>query len=74
MRNFFKKIGAAVAGLVGLVAGSAHAAIPAAATTAMSELTADATTIMDWMWGVAILVTFGFILLKLVKKGGNKAT
>jgi len=62
----------ALAGL--LLPGFASAAIPAAVSTALTDLTTDAGTYMGVVTGLTVIVAIGFIWLKLLKKGGNKAT
>ncbi|MGY5584764.1 major coat protein [Vibrio cincinnatiensis] len=69
-----KKVQAAVmlAGMV--VAGAASADIPPEAQAALDSVTSFADTIIGWIWGVGTSILVGFVGLKLVKKGANKAT
>lgn len=56
------------------VAGSTFAAIPEAAQNAMDSVTETATTVVSWAWGVGTTLIAGFVGLKLVKKGANRAS
>jgi hypothetical protein len=60
-------------GLV-LAANASHAAVPAEATTAFTDLLADATSILALGWPVLAFIVTGFIMMKLFKKIANKAT
>lgn len=57
-----------------LAASSAHAALPAAVDTAFTEFQANATALIDKGWPLLIAVFGAFVLMKLFKKVGNKAT
>jgi len=84
MKNFYQKVssvmtsgkalvlsgGAALAG----VSTSATAAIPAEATAAITALETDVTSFIGSLWVLVIASTVGFIIIKLFKKGANKAT
>lgn len=52
---------------------SAHAALPAEATAAFTTITGNVTDIFSAMWPIVGLATGGFVLVKLFKKGANKA-
>jgi hypothetical protein len=58
-----------------LLAGSvaAHAALPAAATTALTDLTGNVTDILAAIWPIVALSVGGFALIKLFKKGAARA-
>lgn len=62
--------GAAVVGV--LISGTASAALPAAATTALTDLATDVTSILDAIWPIVVLVTIGFVLMGLFKRGAAK--
>lgn len=64
-----------VAGLVsllGLVAGTAQAALPAAADTALDAVLADGQLLIDAAWPIVGGITVGFIIIKLFKRAANK--
>lgn len=63
-------IGAAVFGL----ASSAFAALPAAATTAITTLETDAGSMVDSGWPILVAVTGGLILMGVFKKVLSRAT
>lgn len=61
---------------VGLVSGSimsAHAALPTEATAAFTAISGNVTDVLAAMWPIVALATGGFVLVKLFKKGANKA-
>lgn len=60
--------------LLATAVGSAHAALPPAATTAMTGLQSDASEFVTWAWGVAVVFFLGLLGIKMFKKAGNKAT
>lgn len=71
-----KKVAVASGAVLGLSQGVASAAtsyIPAAATTAFSDLQSDVTTIIGLIWPILISVTVAFVIMGLFKKGTNKA-
>lgn len=63
----------AVAVLMSGVIGSAHAALPTEATAAFSTISGNVTDVLAAMWPIVALATGGFVLVKLFKKGANKA-
>lgn len=64
-----------VAGSVAmLVAGSASAALPTDAQTAIDSVATFVTDILAAVWPIATALTIGFVGIKLFKKGANKAT
>ena len=71
--NMFKKSLLAVAGLMSGVISSAHAALPTEATAAFSTISGNVTDVLAAMWPIVALATGGFVLVKLFKKGANKA-
>jgi len=61
------------AGLMSGVVASAHAALPAEATAAFGTISSNATDVLALVWPITVLFTGGFILLRMFKKGANKA-
>lgn len=59
-------------GLMSAVA-SAHAALPTEASAAFSTISGNVTDVLAAMWPIVALATGGFVLVKLFKKGANKA-
>lgn len=81
MKNFLTGLKNAVtpkrvaAGSIALmVAGSASAALPADAQAAVDAIALFVTDLLTAIWPVATALLVGFIGIKLVKKGANKAT
>jgi len=72
MNKIQQKLAAAGGLILGSVA-SAHAALPTEAATAFSAITANVTDVLAAMWPIVALATGGFVLVKLFKKGANKA-
>lgn len=66
------KIGAALA-LPLVVVSQAHAALPAEATAAFTAISGNVTDVLAAVWPIVALTVGGFILIKLFKKGANKA-
>lgn len=68
---------AAKLGLVGAAAAAyienAMAALPAEATAAMAQLSANTTDMLAAVWPIVALSVGGFALIKLFKKGASKA-
>jgi len=63
------------AGTIGAMsAGSAHAVLPAEATTAIAEVVTFATDMIAAAWPIVALVAVGGIGIKLFKKFTSKAT
>lgn len=62
-----------IAFLMAGVMSSAHAALPAEATAAFSTISGNVTDVLAAMWPIVALATGGFVLVKLFKKGANKA-
>lgn len=56
-----------------VAAGSAMAALPAGATTVMTDLNADSASLIALMWPIVLTVAGGFAYVTLVKKGVSKA-
>lgn len=63
--------GAALA--LGMVS-SAMAELPPEATAAFTSVKTDATDMIAAGWPLLVAVTVGFVLMKLFKRGVNKAT
>lgn len=53
---------------------SAHAALPTEAAAAFTAISGNVTDILAVVWPIVTLMTGGFVLIKLFKKGANKAT
>jgi len=68
---------AAKLGLVGAAAlafvENAMAALPTEATAAFATISGNVTDVLAAMWPIVALATGGFVLVKLFKKGANKA-
>ncbi len=69
-----KKSKAALALGLLTVAGLASAAIPPEAQAALDGVKEVGDTVIAWMWGFGTALTVGFVGLKLVRKGANKAS
>lgn len=54
------------------VPGIASAALPAAVTTAFTDLQTDALALIDLAWPVVVAVTVGFILIGLFRRAANQ--
>jgi hypothetical protein len=57
-----------------LVAGSAHAVLPAEATTALTEVATFGTDMISAAWPIVALITVGLVGIGLFKKFVSKAT
>lgn len=68
-----RKISAAAGSLLMTVGVSAHAALPTEAANAFTTVSTNVTDIFAAVWPIVATVTGGFILVKLFKKGANKA-
>lgn len=68
MKRFILVAAALVAGLF----GTAHAAIPVAASTAITDLQTDAVAMTDLFWPVIGTLTAIFVLMRIFKRGSNK--
>lgn len=55
-------------------APSVYAAVPAEATTAVTDLITDAGTFIGSLWPLLVAVVVGFIFMKIFKKGVSRAT
>ena len=49
-----------------------RADVPAVVGTTLTQIQTDALAIVDLIWPVVLTVMGAFILIKLVKRGGNK--
>lgn len=63
-----------VASLAAVAATGANAAIPQEAQAALDAVGEFTSSVVGWMWGVGTAMIVGFVGLKVVKKGANKAT
>lgn len=70
--NLVRRVGAVVAAGASLVAVQAHAALPAAATSAFNDLMTDGLSLIDLVWPVVGAITVGFVLITLFKRGASK--
>lgn len=52
---------------------AAQAALPTEAATAFTTLSGNVTDVLAAVWPIAALATGGFVLLRLFKKGANRA-
>ncbi|AXH77279.1 MAG: capsid protein [Inoviridae sp.] len=68
------KLKIALVGVISLGAGQAMAAVPAEATTAVTDLVTDAGTFIGSLWPLLVAVVVGFIFMKIFKKGVSRAT
>ena len=73
LNNLGKK-SAAAGGLVVASIGSASAALPAAATTAFTDLQTDALALVDLAWTAAVPITVAFIILGMFKRAASSAS
>jgi steroid 5-alpha reductase family enzyme len=64
----------ALAAVLSVAAASSHAALPEAATNAITSIQTDGVAMIDAFWPVAVAITGGFVILKLFRKGVGKAT
>ena len=71
MKNMFKNLMATL-GLAALSVATVQAAVPIAASTALTDLQTDAIAMIDLVWPVVAAVTIAFILIKLFRRGANK--
>lgn len=71
--NQIKKSLLAVVGLMAGLVASAHAALPTDAAAAFATISGNVTDVLAAMWPIVALATGGFVLVKLFKKGANKA-
>ncbi len=73
MKNFLKKGGLVLAGVVGSV-GAANAELPASVTTAFTNLQTDGLALVDLAWTAAVPITIAFIILRMFKRAASSAT
>lgn len=59
--------------LFALAFGTAHAALPTEATAAFTTLSTSVSDILSAIWPIVAAVVGGFALIKLFKKGANRA-
>lgn len=70
MKKYFL---AAFAFLLACFSAVSHAALPTEATAAFTALSTNATDVIAAIWPILALVTGGFALMKLFKKGASRA-
>lgn len=63
----------AVVAATALGALQAHAALPPEATAAFTALQSDFNSMMTLVWGVLGVTTAAWVIVKVFKKGANKA-
>jgi len=71
MKNIFK-VGAGA--VLVAVSALANAALPTEAAAAFTAISGNVTDILAVVWPIVTVMTGGFVLIKLFKKGANKAT
>lgn len=67
-----RRIAQAVAAGLSVVAVQAHAELPAAATSAFTQLKGDAEALIVAAWPVVAAITVGFVLISLFKRAASK--
>jgi hypothetical protein len=67
------RIALAVASAAAVASSAANAALPAEVTAAFATQTANWTDMSPLIWGLLALTSGGFMLMKMYKKGANKA-
>lgn len=73
--NVVKRASVALLGMLAFCAAfvqTAVAAVPVAASTAITEIQTDGLAMVDLLWPVIGALTVAFVLIKIFKKGGNK--
>ena len=63
----------ALAVLLMMFSAFAHAALPTEAAAAFTAISGNVTDILAVIWPITATATGGWVLLKLFKKGANKA-
>lgn len=66
------RITQAVGAGLAFVAVQAHAELPAAATSAFTQLKGDAEALIVAAWPVVAAITVGFVLISLFKRAASK--
>lgn len=69
-----RELQALIAISVASAASQAHAALPPGLDAFFTALETDFGTLEGYAWGVLLVVTGGFIWMKLAKRAANKAT
>jgi uncharacterized membrane protein len=69
-----KYLSIAAGATLAFVSGIASAAVPTEASTAVTDLIADAATFIGSLWPLLVAVVVGFIFMKIFKKGVSRAT
>lgn len=67
------KMKIALATVLALGTVAAHAALPAEASAAFTSLSGNVTDILTEIWKIVPVAVGGFVLVRLFKKGANKA-
>lgn len=74
MTERLKKAKLAAGSLLLTASGAAVAAVPAAATDAITTIQTDGLAIINAVWPVLAAITGGLVLMKLFKKAVSRAT
>lgn len=69
----FKKVSLMVGAALATVSQFAMAALPTAAGDAFTALSGNVTDVLAAVWPIAVISVGGFVLLRLFKKGANRA-
>lgn len=69
VRRFKTVIVTGVTGTVAMIGSVASAAVPVAASTALTDLSTDGLAMIDLIWPVVAAITIGFVLIRLFKRG-----
>jgi hypothetical protein len=72
MKNVLKKVGLVVGAAGAFVASSAHAALDTAAAAAIASVSGSMTDLLPAMYTAMGIVTGGFVVFGLIKKGIRK--
>ncbi len=70
--SMVRQLAAVALASLSAVALQAHAELPAAATTAFTQLKSDAESLITAAWPVVAAITVGFILISLFKRAASK--
>lgn len=72
MRTRGAKLNVAIAAFAGVLATNAQAAVPAWASTAVTNAQDDGLAFIALIGPAVAAVTIGFVLIKIFKRGANK--
>ena len=68
--KFLKMFFAGVLGMLGFT--TVHAALPLVVGTTLTDIQVDSLALIDLLWPVVGVITGGFILIKIFKRGSSK--